>query len=221
MEQKQQNFVKAIDRCKEKLKSLHSQLQKSLEEFKAAQDAAAEKDPNADSDFAGLIISHQHKVRQESILQLAELSALAVDIIMRVCEAFNDSAPSESEVKLSVTEKATYISEICDFFSEEISGLSAAQVDAVRQLVTQLKAIPNISKQAVQAAEKESSAIYMDSGSAITHINEAKKFTIQLCKYVDIISSLRNRKKLISLQLLSLHSCRFLLIHGESSSTSS
>jgi hypothetical protein len=184
IEQKQQGFIKSVEKCKEKLKMMQAQLQKSLDEFKAAQETAAEVDPNADSDYAGLIISHQHKLRQESIIQLAELSALAVDVIMRVCEVFNDSATSETAQTLSVTDMATYINDMTDYFSDEISAVVDAQVQSVRDLVTMLKTIPNISKPPIQAAEKECSAIYMDSGSAITHLNEAKKYTIQLCKYV-------------------------------------
>lgn len=183
MESKQQTFVKTIERSKEKLKQLQSQLQKSIDEFKAAHDAAAEKDPDADSDLAGLILSNELKIRQESIMQLAELSALAVDIVMRVAEAFHDTAAPDVIKSMSVTDKATFLNDLADFFCEEISGLSAAHVDSIRQVVAHLKAIPNISKATIQSSEKEMSSLYMDSGSAISHISEAKKFTVQLCKY--------------------------------------
>lgn len=187
--QKLEAFVKAHERCKEKLKSLQSQVQQSVADLKAAHEEAnpdsrdAQQTALTATELTGLLVSHQHKLRQENILQMAELSALAAEVIMRTSEAFSESAPTASVAALSVTEKATFINEISDYFTEEISGLSAASIDSIRQIITQLKAVPSAPKATVQAAEKDSTSIYMDSGSAIAHVSEAKKFTVQLCKY--------------------------------------
>jgi hypothetical protein len=148
--------------------------------------------PTGANELFGLTMTYQHKYQIEGTERLAELSALAVEHLLRVAEFMivsdTQTAQSEPVVKDSDAElltKAKYIRVFADQISDHISTVSTLFIDAV-------KATVNVSADLQKSLETKVNfrvnGIYLDAGNAISNVQEGKKFLLNVTKYLSLLA---------------------------------
>lgn len=133
----------------------------------------------------------QEQLRTECTKELGKLCAFSIAQLSNIGE-WCSTQGGKKEVE--VVKLSTNLCHICDFFDQELTKLSTLYVDAIQGASTKAtEAMSSVeSAETTQAAKKQitqktqqvRNAVYVDLGSAISNIQEAKRLILNIVKFL-------------------------------------
>jgi len=116
------------------------------------------------------------------MVTLAELSALSIEHLLRIAEFYLVQTDVTGE---DITSKAYYIYIMAETLSDDITGVSMEFIDNLSTLSSSLEGVTEEERKSLDDKTNTNvNNIYLDAGTAISNLQEAKKFAQQICKFL-------------------------------------
>jgi len=153
------------------------------------------------SDICHLSASYIDKTLLEAVKSISQFSASSVEQILRIVESFlieNDNGTTKLSQE-DVVKRISFISYVSVMLTDELSNVSSAFVDTARSLGAEAQSHfsqfgkrgePELveSKKCTEDIDTKVNLhinhIYLDTSSAISNIEECRKFLYPICKYL-------------------------------------
>jgi len=165
-----------------KIKSSTARIEQLIAEFQKELEKLNKNKDNEQIDFCSIILSHQQKMQKECMVTLAELSALSIEHLLRIAEFYLVQTDVTGE---DITSKAYYIYIMAETLSDDITGVSMEFIDNLSTLSSSLEGVTEEERKSLDDKTNTNvNNIYLDAGTAISNLQEAKKFAQQICKFL-------------------------------------